>query len=116
MPKTEKNPAFLLGFRIVVEGWGFEPQIRYKRILAFQASALSHSAILPQIVCELVTQRGATLLILLALVKGHSQKKCLFRFVRLQINSLDQKQTKFHSFAALTLVAFLKLVDSSLEL
>ena len=94
----------------MVEGWGFEPQIRYKRILAFQASALSHSAILPQICVKLVTQRGATLLILLALVKGHSQKKCLFRLVRLQINSLDQKQTNFHSIVVLT------LVDNSLEL
>jgi hypothetical protein len=65
---------------------------------------------------ERVTQRGATLLILLALVKGHYQKKCLFKFVRLQINSLDQKQTKFDAIAILGLVAFLKLADSSLEL
>ncbi len=55
-------------------------------------------------------------MILLALVKGHSQKKCLFQFVRLQINSLDQKQANFYSIAVLTLVAFLKLVDSSPEL
>tara|TARA_Y100000768_G_scaffold157060_1_gene117208 strand:+ start:1875 stop:2183 length:309 start_codon:yes stop_codon:yes gene_type:complete len=39
----------LLTFKSVAEREGFEPSVRYYRTLAFQASALNHSAISPDI-------------------------------------------------------------------
>ena len=47
--KTKKGPV-RGPFVFLAEKAGFEPAVRYKRTLAFQASALSHSATSPNFV------------------------------------------------------------------